>query len=159
MELVIVMPLDEHVSDVFCCLELIAYRNTDTVVAILVIASIGGLVLSVEGSQHFDGLYTQVRHTVLKHEDVDTLWSFAIQVDSVNPFNVVDFPFDKLGIVRQFPVVHAIASQGIEHAIDIAEIILNYGGTCPRREGSFGIAYFPTEHVPMLFHLVIAHGA
>ena len=47
MELVIVMPLDDHVSDVFCCLELIAYRNTDTVVAILVIASIGGLVLSV----------------------------------------------------------------------------------------------------------------
>ena len=65
-ELVIVMSLDKHVADVFYGLELVADGHTDAVIAIIIITGIGGLVLSVQGGEHFHRLHAEVGHAVLK---------------------------------------------------------------------------------------------
>ena len=64
-ELVIVMPLDKHIADVLYGLELVAHRHSDAVVTIVVITGIAGLVLSVQGGKHFQGLHTEIGHAVL----------------------------------------------------------------------------------------------
>ena len=77
-ELVVVMPLYQHAAYVFHCPELVADGDADAVVAIVVVAAVGGLVLSVQGGEDFGGLYAEVCHTVLQQGDVDAFGTFAV---------------------------------------------------------------------------------
>ena len=57
-QLVIIVSLDKHLSDLFHAFEFVRYVQTDALVPIVEVAAVGGLVLSVEGSQHFSRLHS-----------------------------------------------------------------------------------------------------
>ena len=72
------MPLYQHATYVFHCPELVADGDADAVVAIVVVAAVGGLVLSVQGGEDFGGLYAEVCHAVLQQGVVDAFGTFAV---------------------------------------------------------------------------------
>ena len=128
-QLVVVVPLNQHLADVFDGLEFITDCHTDALVAIVEIAGVGGLVLSVERGQYFSRLDTQVGHPILQERDVDALGPFAIDFDPIHLFHIVDLPLDQFGIVVQLPVTEAVTCQGIKYTIHIAEVIFDDGCT------------------------------
>ena len=65
-QLVGIVSLNQHTSDVFHRLEFIADRDPDTAVTVVVIAGIGCFILSVQGGKHFGRFHTQVGHSVLQ---------------------------------------------------------------------------------------------
>ena len=130
-QLVVVVSLDEHVADVVHTVELVADVDPYAHVTMVEVTGIGGFVLSVEGGQHFGGLDAQIGHTVLEQGDVDAFGALAVEFHAFHAFDVVDFPFGQFGIVRQLAIVEAVAGKGIEHAVHIAEIVLNNGSAAP----------------------------
>ena len=64
-QLVGIMSLNQHASDIFYGLELVADSHPDTVIAIGIIPRISGFVLSVQCGEHFGGFHAQVGHPVL----------------------------------------------------------------------------------------------
>ena len=103
-ELVVVMPLYQHIADVFHSLEFIADGHADTVVSIVIVAAVCGFVLAVQCSENFGRLHAKVCHAVLQQGDIDTFGTFAIQFHPVYIFHIADFPFDELGVVGQFTI-------------------------------------------------------
>ena len=157
-QLVVVMPLDKHVADVFHGFELVVDRHTDAVVTVFVVTGIGGLVLSVQGGKHFGRFHAQIGHAILKQGDVDAFHALAVEFHAVYSLQIAGFTLDEFGIVGQFTVGQSVARQGIEHAVNIAEIIFYDRGACAFGKRGAGIVYFPAEHVPALLHIVVADG-
>ncbi len=158
-ELVVVVSLNQHLSDVVYGFELVVYRDADTAVAVFIISCIGGLVLAVQGCQYLGRFYTEVCHAVLQQGDVDTFGTLAVEFHTVHTFQFVHLPFHQFGIVGQFTVGQSVAGQGIEHAIYVSEVILDCRGGGSLGEQGAGIAHFAAQHVPALFHVVVRHGA
>ena len=57
-QLVIIMPLNQHISNIVHRFKLIIDRYTDTVISILIVSCIGRFVLSVQCGKHFGRLHS-----------------------------------------------------------------------------------------------------
>ena len=154
-ELVVVMPLYQHAAYVFHCPELVADGDADAVVAIVVVAAVGGLVLSVQGGEDFGGLYAEVCHTVLQQGDVDAFGTFAVQFHPFHARHIAYFALDKLCIVGQLPVGQSVTGQCVEHSVYIAEVVFHDGGARSVRQQGAGVAHLAAQHVPALLHFIV----
>ena len=122
-QLVVVVSGDEHVGNVFHRAELVIHGDTYSSCPVVIISSIRGGVLSVERLYHFCRQHSEICHLLLFQVDIDTFWSFAVNIHACHTVDGEHFSLDEFGIVAELAVGESVAGQGIEHAIHIAEII------------------------------------
>ena len=128
-QLVVIMSLNKHFAYIFYRLEFIIDSHTDPIVTIVIIAGIGSLVLTVQGSKNFSRLYTQICHTILQQRDIDALRTLSIQIYPVYPFQFADFTLNQFGIVRQLTIRQTITGQSVKHTVHIPEVVFYNGST------------------------------
>ena len=156
-ELVVLMSLDDHSFYVLHLSELVGHGHTHSLVAIVIISSIGSLVLTVQRGQYLGGQDSQTGHLVLQQTYVYAILLLAIDIHTVHIIHVGQFALHQLGIVIQFPVRQSISREHIEHTIDQREVLLGDGGVGILRQQALGIVDLASETIPALLHLGIAH--
>ena len=157
-ELVTLMSLDEHPADVLHGAELVIHSDTHTLVTIVIVAGIVGAVLSVQRGKYLSGHHAHAGHLVLEQTYLDDFLLLAVQFHTVNAFHGGSLALQEFGIVAEFPLTQAIARQGIEDAIDIAEVILHTDRHAAGQQ-TLCIGHLTAETVPALFYIIIAQGA
>ena len=98
-QLVVIMSLNQHTSDILHRLKLVTDRHTDTIIAIIIISGISSFILPVQRSKHLRRFHPQIRHAVLQQRDIDTLRTLSIQIHPLHSVEFADLPFDKLRII------------------------------------------------------------
>ena len=90
--------------------------------------------MSVERLYHFCRQHSEICHLLLFQVDIDTFWSFAVNIHTCHTVDGEHFSLDEFGIVAELAVGESVAGQGIEHAIHIAEIVCHGHHLCPFRQ-------------------------
>ena len=155
--LVVIMTSNKHVGNILYVIELIVHSHTHTLVTIVPIASITCLVLVVESGKNLRREHTKVSHTVFAQLDFDTLATSTVYLDSAHTVNGNNLTFQEFGIIGELAVAKTVAHKGIEHTIDITEVIPNHRYGSTSRQLCLHVAHLTTQQVPLLFHGIISH--
>ena len=156
-QLVVVVPLNQHIGDVIHIIKLIIHCHADAAVTIVIVTCITRLVLIIECLNDLGGHHPQVCHFILSQFNIDTLIALAIYLHTTHSVNITDSTFDEFRIVVQFLVTLPITLQCVKHSIHITEIISHLRCRGTRWQLALHIRHLTAKHVPLLLHILIGH--
>ena len=92
----------------------------------------------------------ELRHPVAVRLDVDHLRLDAEEVDLGHVLHQQQLTAQKLGDLVQLRLRVALPVQGEEHPVHVAEIVVDDGRACARRQAALRVSHLPPQLVPHL---------
>ena len=157
-QLVVLVSLDDHISDLLRRPELVAHGHPYPVVAVVVVSSIVDVVLAVQGREDFSRCYPEGGHPVGPYAYVDAFLPFSVDVDPGHAREVADLALQETGIVGKLILPESVPGEGEHHSVNQSEIVLHHYRHAGRKAFP-GVADLPSEEIPALFHIIVISGA
>ena len=157
-QLVVLVSLDDHISDLLRRPELVAHGHPYPVVAVVVVSSIVDVVLAVQGREDFSRCYPEGGHPVGPYAYVDAFLPFSVDVDPGHAREVANLALQETGIVGKLILSESVPGEGEHHSVNQSEIVLHHYRHAGRKAFP-GVADLPSEEIPALFHIIVISGA